>query len=159
MENIVLIGMPGCGKTTIGKQLSERLGRTFVDADEEIVKIAGCSIPEIFKKYGEEQFRQYEAEVLKELGKQSSLIIATGGGCVTRPENYASLHQNGCIVWIKRDISVLPTEGRPLSQQSKLDEMYRNRKPLYQSFADHVVTNDCPLQDTVQNILTKVGYA
>ena len=157
-ENIVLIGMPGCGKSTIGKLLSQKLGRTFVDADVEIEKLAKRSIPEIFSQCGEAQFRQYESAVLKELGKESGLIIATGGGCVTRSENYGLLHQNGRIVWIQRDISALPIDGRPLSQKNKLEEMYSIRKPMYHVFADHIVTNNGNLQDTVQNILTKVGY-
>ena len=158
MENIVLIGMPGCGKTTLGQEIAQKLGRNFIDADAEIERLAGCPIPEIFNQYGESHFRQYETTVLKELGKQSGLIIATGGGCVTRQENYASLHQNGHIVWIQRDLASLPTDGRPLSKQNNLEEMYSIRKPLYRAFADDIVTNNGSLQNTVQNILTKVGY-
>lgn len=158
MENIVLIGMPGCGKTTLGKLIAQKLDKTFVDVDIEIENLAGISIPEIFKKYGEARFRQYETTVLKELGKKSGLIIATGGGCVTRPENYPLLHQNGCILWIQRQTSSLPTDGRPLSDPSKMEEMYRMRKPMYQAFSDCIVNNNGSPQETAQNILTKVGY-
>lgn len=158
MENIVLIGMPGCGKSTIGKIVAKKLNRTFIDADQEIENLAGISIPEIILQLGEDRFRQYETEVLKELGKQSGLVIATGGGCVTRGENYPLLHQNGMIIWIQRNHTLLPVEGRPLSQQGSLEDLYRTRKPMYQAFADHHVTNDGSIHETVQHILNKVGY-
>ena len=158
MENIVFVGMPGCGKSTIGKLIAQQLEKRFVDTDEEIVKLTGMSIPEIFKQFGESQFRQYETTVLKELGKQSGLVIATGGGCVTRAENHASLHQNGNIIWIQRDIAVLPVDGRPLSQQNKLHDLYQIRKPMYEVFSDHVVMNNGELQDTIRSVLSKVGY-
>lgn len=153
MLNIVLIGMPGCGKTTVGKLLAERTGRRFVDSDEEIVRLAGKSIPDIFAQDGEEVFRDWETTVLKELGKQSGLIIATGGGCVTRERNYDLLHQNGEIYWIQRKISNLPTDGRPLSQKSKLEEMYRIREPLYDRFKDWIIGNDRTPEDAVNWIL------
>ena len=153
MENIVLVGMPGCGKSTIGKLVAAKTGKTFVDADAEIVKKAGMSIPEIFAKSGEEGFRKIEAEVLMELGKQSSLVIATGGGCVTRQENYDLLHQNGRIFWIKREISQLPTDGRPLSQANDLNRMYEARKPLYTAFADEEVINDTQPETAAEQIL------
>lgn len=153
MENIVLIGMPGCGKSTVGKLLAQELNREFVDADAEIVNETGMSIPEIFKKYGEDGFRKIETQVLGKLGQKSCLVIATGGGCVTRSENYPLLHQNGTIYWLKRDISSLPTDGRPLSQAGRLEQMYQIRKPLYQQFADFTVTNDVSPQDTVTKIL------
>lgn len=158
MKNIILIGMPGSGKSTIGKLVAQKLGRTFIDADLKIEETVGCSIPTIFAQHGEDVFRKYETDVLKELCKQSGLVIATGGGCVTRPVNYPILHQNSCIVWIKRDIKKLPTDGRPLSQQNKLEEMYYVREPMYQSFADVSVHNDSILDDTVQIVLKEVGY-
>lgn len=141
MENIVLIGMPGSGKSTVGKLLSSQLGKEFADADSAIIEKAGISIPEIFEQRGEEWFRAIESEVLAELGKRSGLVIATGGGCVTREENYPLLHQNGTIFCLDRDISCLPTHGRPLSQRGQLEEMYRIRTPLYHRFADHHI--DC----------------
>ena len=153
MQNIVLIGMPGCGKSTIGKLLAETTGRTFVDADETIISLAGKSIPEIFAQDGEEVFRQWETKALAELGKQSGLIIATGGGCVTRQRNYPLLHQNGVIFWLQRDLELLPTDGRPLSQANKLADMYRVRRPLYEAFADHIIDNNSGSGGTVSRIL------
>ena len=155
MENIVLIGMPGCGKTTVGIALAEKLGRKFVDADAVIVEQAKMSIPEIFAKEGEEGFRSREIKVLSELGKQSGLVIATGGGCVTFSINHSFLHQNGRIFWLKRDISQLPTDGRPLSQKGNLEEMYRIRKPLYESFADVIIENET-VEKTVQQIMEAI---
>lgn len=153
MQNIVLIGMPGCGKSTIGKSLAERTCHGFVDADEKIVELAGKSIPEIFAQDGEEIFRNWETEALAELGKQSGLLIATGGGCVTKERNYPLLHQNGTIVWLKRDIAVLPTEGRPLSQAGHLEQMYLRRRPLYEAFADIAVDNNGTPEETLRQII------
>ncbi len=153
MDNIVLIGMPGCGKTTTATYLAERLGRKMIDLDAAVIALAGCSIPEIFAQQGEEAFRKLETEVLRKYGKESGMIIATGGGSVTRPENYFHLHQNATIFWLTRDISKLPTEGRPLSQAGSLAHMYAARKPLYESFADHTVSNDGEIEDTVNAIL------
>lgn len=154
MENIILIGMPGCGKTTVARLLGQVLGRTVVDADERIVERAGMSIPEIFTQDGEEGFRRLETQVLSDLGMQSGLIIATGGGCVTRQENYPLLHQNGKLFWLRRDLAMLPTDGRPLSQRQSLDAMYARREPLYAAFADHVSDNDGTPEETVASILT-----
>ena len=141
MENVVLIGMPGCGKSTVGKLLAEKTRRKFVDADAEIEKEAAMAIPEIFAREGEEGFRRRETRVLARLGKESGQVIATGGGCVTREENRPLLSQNGRIFWLQRDISLLSKEGRPLSQRTAPEEMYRIREPLYRSFADYSVEN------------------
>jgi shikimate dehydrogenase len=149
MENIVLIGMPGCGKSTVGKLLAEQLGKTFVDADEELVKTYGQDIPAIFAAEGEAGFREKESAILTELGMRSGLIIATGGGCITRSENYAPLHQNGTIFWLQRDLENLPRDGRPLSQITKMEDMYRFRKLLYEAFADHIIGNHTTVEDTV----------
>ena len=153
MKNIVLIGMPGCGKTTIGTLLAEKLGRTLADADEKIIALAGKSIPEIFAQDSEPTFRDWETKALTELGKQSGLVIATGGGCVTQKRNYPLLHQNGYLVWLERDWSKLPTDGRPLSQANDLGKMYAARKPLYEAFADIRVENTGTPEETVQKIL------
>ena len=153
MKNIVLIGMPGCGKTTIGALLAEKLGRTLADADEKIISLAGKSIPEIFAQDGEPTFRDWETKALTELGKQSGLVIATGGGCVTQKRNYPLLHQNGYLVWLERDCRVLPTDGRPLSQANDLGKMYAVRKPLYEAFADIRVENTGTPEETAQQIL------
>lgn len=153
MQNIILIGMPGCGKSTIGIRLAEKLGRKFIDADAEIAKLAGKAIPEIFAEDGEQAFREWETRVLAEHGKQSGLVIATGGGCVTRSHNKPLLHQNGTIIWIQRDISQLPTDGRPLSQAAKLTEMFTVRKPMYEAFADHIIDNNGSPENTIALIL------
>ena len=154
MKNIVLIGMPGCGKSTIASLLAEKLGRKLVDADQEIVKLAGKSIPDIFAQDGEEAFRKLETEVLEQLGRQSQLIIATGGGCVTRGCNYPLLHQNSSIFWLTRDLELLPTDGRPLSQANRLSDMYEVRKPLYQAFADYRIDNNGGPEETIREIIS-----
>ncbi|MCL2602688.1 MAG: AAA family ATPase, partial [Treponema sp.] len=153
MENIVLVGMPGCGKTTVGKLLAENLGKRLVDTDAEIVEAAGCSIPEIFQREGEAGFRALESEVIKKFGKESGLVLATGCGCVTREENYRHLHQNGSIVFIERPLGELAREGRPLSQ-GDLDAMYAKRQPLYRRFAECTVLNGGGIAalDTAQNV-------
>lgn len=153
MQNIVLIGMPGCGKSTIGALLAKRLARELADADEKIIQLASKTIPEIFSQDGEEIFRQWETKALEELGKRSCQIIATGGGCVTKTRNFRLLHQNSQIFWLKRELSVLPTNGRPLSQSNSLVDLYTVRKPLYEAFADHVIDNNGSPEETVAAIL------
>lgn len=150
MENIILIGMPGCGKSTVGRLLAQETGKPFVDADDEIEKAAKKSIPAIFAEDGEEVFRAWETRILAELGKHSGLVIATGGGCVTRAENYPLLHQNGRIFWLQRDLSKLPTDGRPLSVD--LEAMYQARKPLYARFADHIIDNNGTMERTISQM-------
>jgi shikimate dehydrogenase len=152
MTNIVLIGMPGSGKSVVGACLEEITGRTSIDIDAEIVKKAGCSIPEIFKTAGEDGFRVLESEIVREAGKNSGKIIITGGGVVTRPENYAPLHQNGRIYQLDRDLSKLPIEGRPLSQQTAPAELARRRAPLYESFRDFLVDNNGTVRKTAEMI-------
>ena len=154
MQNIILVGMPGCGKTTIGKLMAEKAGKIFVDTDDLIVEKAGCSIPDIFASQGESGFRALETEVLAQVGKASGLVIATGGGCVTRVENYPHLHQNGRIFCIRRNLEKLATDGRPLSQSTKLEEMYRIRKPLYEQFADYMIDNNGAPECAANKILS-----
>ncbi|MGM9588762.1 MAG: shikimate kinase [Faecousia sp.] len=156
MQNIVLIGMPGCGKSTIGELLADASGKEFVDVDAEILRLAGKSIPEIFAEDGEDVFRQWETQVLDALGKQSGLVIATGGGCVTKQRNYPLLHQNGTIVWLQRALDALPTDGRPLSQSTRMQEMYRIRKPFYEAFADFELDNNGDPENTVSHILSRL---
>lgn len=157
MQNVILIGMPGSGKTAVGTGAAARLGRTFLDADAVLEQKAGMPIPEIFRLEGEEVFRQRETAVLAELGKQSGLVIATGGGCVTRPENYPLLHQNGTIFCLTRDLSRLPISGRPVSQALGAEEIYRRRKSLYEGFADVMIDNDRTVEDAVRQILEVLG--
>lgn len=136
LQNIVLIGMPGCGKSTIAREITECTDRALFDADDEIEKTAGMSPAQIIKEKGEDEFRRIESSVLLELGKKSGAVIATGGGAVVRAENYDYLHQNGIIVWLRRDLSLLPSNGRPLSQQKGLERLFEERAPLYEKFAD-----------------------
>ncbi len=153
MENIVLIGMPGSGKSAVGKRLAPIIGRPFIDADDVLVQNAGMTIPEIFAAEGEEGFRRRETETLAELGKCSGIILATGGGCITRPENYPLLHQNGRIFWIQRDLNNLPTDGRPISQKNDLSELYERRKDLYAAFADHIIVSDEDFAHSMDKIM------
>lgn len=152
-ENIILIGMPGCGKTTVGASLAKILSRPLKDADAELEQAVGRKITEILPTDGEASFRSLESETLLDLGKQSGLVIATGGGCVTIPNNYEKLHRNGTIVWLKRDLDLLPTDGRPLSQTGHLQEMYQKRAPLYARFADFSVENSGDPQETAEEII------
>ncbi len=132
-QNIVLIGMPSSGKTTLGKMLANEMGREFIDTDIEIVKKSGMSIPEIFKKYGEEYFRNLESDVINELSLKQSLIIATGGGAVLRRENIDALRQNGKIIFIDRPLDMLiTTDDRPLSSNREaLEKRYDERYSIY----------------------------
>jgi len=152
MENLILIGMPGSGKTTIGRLLAERLNRPFIDIDQKIEKAAGCTIPEIFQGEGEASFRRRETQVLAQWGKESGLVIATGGGVVTREENYPHLHQNGTILLLERDLTKLERSGRPLSQ-GDLQTLYEYRLPQYQRFADCTVQNEGEPEEVVNRIL------
>ena len=153
MENIILIGMPGCGKSTLGPMLSKATGKEFVDADAILAEKAGMTIPQIFALEGEAGFRARETAVLAELSKRSGIVLATGGGCVTREENHQLLRQNGTLFCLERALSLLPTQGRPLSQQEGLEALYRRRKPLYARFADHMIDNNGSAEDTLQQIL------
>ena len=153
MQNLILIGMPGSGKTTVAGVLAEKLNRPYVEADAELERQAGMSIPQIFAGEGEEGFRRRETALLRELGKRSGLILSTGGGCVTREENYPLLHQNGILVLLTRDVEKLAREGRPLSLNSDLREMEAKRAPMYARFADVTVSNDGTPEDTAQEIL------
>ena len=152
LTSIVLIGMPGCGKTTVGRTLAGKLGRTFVDLDEEIVRRAGMSIPEIFAREGEAGFRERESALVREFGERTGLVVSTGGGVVTRRENYIPLKQNGLLLHLRRDPAALPTDGRPLSQATAPEELWRRRAPLYAAFADGEIDNNGTLAGTLEQI-------
>lgn len=152
LTNIVLVGMPGCGKTTIGTALAEHYGRKLVDMDALIVKKAGKTIPEIFSEQGETGFRKIEADVAEEVGKEKELVISTGGGVIVTPENHDALRQNATVVFINRDIDVLPTDGRPLSQKNNLHEMYKKRLPLYRSICHHEVDGNGTVEEVAERI-------
>jgi shikimate dehydrogenase len=134
--NIALIGMPGCGKTTTAQYLSELTGRPMVDTDLLIADMAGMSIPEIFEKHGQEHFRRLETEALRKVSKESGIIIATGGGAVTVPENQNLIRQNSICVFLDCDIKRLNVEGRPLSKAVGIETLYAQRMPLYRAWAD-----------------------
>ena len=151
--NIVLIGMPSGGKSTIGALLAERLGRTFVDVDQHIPEAAGKPIPDIFAQDGEEAFRAIETQVTGDICKKSSQVIACGGGVVTRARNYDLLHQNGVIVLLKRPLDMLETDGRPMSQQKGVARLARERGHIYDAWADVAITNDATAEEAVQRIL------
>ena len=157
MENIILIGMPGCGKSTLGQILAQRLNMPFLDADAELVKDAGQTIPDIFSGRGEDHFRMLETQTLAKLCMGSGSVIATGGGCVTREENYRHLHQNGRILWITRDLKHLAADGRPLSQSYSAEQLWQTREPLYRRFADFVVDNNAAAEAAVSKILELLG--
>ena len=154
-KNLILIGMPGCGKSTVGQALARRLGRPLVDLDEEIVREAGTSIPEIFACQGEEVFRNIEHRLLLKAAQQSGAVIATGGGIVTRKENMDPMRQNSVVIFLRRELDLLPREGRPLSQRDGLEKLYRQRLPLYKKVADIAVDN-VVVEETASEIIRRV---
>lgn len=156
-QNIVLIGMPGCGKSSIGKLLSQILNKEFIDIDQEIVNRENRSIPEIFATYGEEYFRKVESEVLETVCKESGKIIATGGGVVTKEQNHFPLKCNGKVFYINRDVKMLSGEGRPLSKDlNAIMKLYEQRKDLYNKLADFVIDNNGDVEQAVQGVIEKL---
>ena len=154
--NIVLIGMPSAGKTTIGKMLEEKLGKEFFDLDDMIIAKAGKSIPEIFQESGEAGFRAIETEVAIEASKMNNKIIATGGGVVKHKVNMDFLRLNGITIFIDRDIDKLMSSdpNRPLSSSKQaLQQMYKERYPLYQKYAAYIAVNNANIEETVDDIV------
>ena len=152
--NIVLIGMPGSGKSTVGRALADVLGREFIDTDKEIEKRENCDIPTIFRERGEEYFRKVESEVLKDVGKLTGKVIATGGGIVKNTDNYFPLKCNGKIFWLNRDIEALATDNRPLSKDIQtVKKLYEERKDKYMAFSDFIIDNNCTVQSAVKGVL------
>lgn len=141
--NLVLVGMPGCGKSTLGAILAKAMNRTLIDCDAEIVKRAGMPIPEIFERFGEAHFRGLESQVIQDVCSGSGAIIATGGGAILRKENVEAMRQNGRICFIRRDIDLLPRNGRPLSSASEdaVAKLWQQRKDKYHAAADFIADN------------------
>ena len=154
--NIVLIGMPSAGKTTIGKMLQDKLGKTFVDLDDMIIEKAGKTIPEIFQESGETGFRAIETEVAIEASKMNNMIIATGGGAIKHKVNMDFLRLNGITIYIDRDVDKLISSdpNRPLSSSKQaLQQMHKERQPLYQKYAAYVADNNTDIEKTVDDIV------
>ena len=141
--DICLIGMPGCGKSTIARELSRLCAKELLDTDSVIEQEAGRTIPEIFETFGEEHFRVLETEACRACGKETGKVIATGGGVVLRPENMLALKQNGVIVFLERELSELSMDGRPLSKsREELSRIYEARIDKYRAYADIVIENE-----------------
>ena len=157
MRNVVLIGMPGCGKSAIGRNLARMLGKQFLDLDRMIEEEARKPIPRIFAEEGEDAFRALESRIVREAGARTGCVLSTGGGVVTRPENYGPLHQNGVIIHIVRSLEKLPTAGRPVSQSTDLHTLWKRREPLYRSFADLTADNNGSIEEAVRSILEEVN--
>ena len=153
-ENIVLIGMPGSGKSAVGKILAEKTGKPLADTDQLIVEKAGKTIPDIFREDGEPAFRDLESEVIRELSMEGGRVISTGGGAVLRPENVSVLRQNGRLFWLNRDPeSLVPTEDRPLADtQDKMRQLYIEREPVYRAAADEIIPVTGTPEDTADAI-------
>lgn len=154
--NIVLIGMSGCGKSTIGQAVAEKLRKTFIDTDAEIVKKIGMPISDYFAKYGEAAFRNIEKTVVQEVSAQNNMVIATGGGVVLNTENITALQQNGYTIWLRRNVDLLESgNGRPLTPTAQATtELYQKRLPLYTASAQAIAENNGNLSDGVQSVIS-----
>ena len=152
--NLVLIGMPGCGKSSLGEAVARAMGRPFVDCDAEIAARAGMPIPEIFARFGEARFRAMETEVLRDACRESGRVIATGGGSILRAENVRAMRQNGRVCFIRRAIEALPRDGRPLSSASTdaVRKLWAERRERYIAAGDFAVDNNSTLSDAAARI-------
>ena len=155
MGNVVLIGMPGCGKTTVAHELGRITGRKVLDTDSMITDWFDLTPQQFILQKGEPAFRKAEHEVVAEAGKVSGAIIATGGGAVTIADNYEPLHQNGTIIWLQRSLDELSIQSRPLSVGKTPQVLYAEREPLYRAFADYTLDMDC--SDAIGQLLRILG--
>lgn len=154
LTNLVLIGMPGSGKTTLAAACAESMGREVVEIDDIIIQKAGMSVPDIFAKHGEAYFRALESETVAEVGKRTGLVISTGGGAVLKEENVAAMRQNGLVVRLDRPLELLSTDGRPLSKGIEaLRKMKEQRAPIYKRSSDFTVENNRDIQQAKARIL------
>ena len=140
-RSIALIGMPGCGKTSVGRALAEITGRRLIDTDERIQQEIGMPIPEYFARFGEPAFRKIESRILAEAAKESRAVIATGGGIVTVPENRRALLRNCQVVYLRRNLDQLPDFDRPVTQKTGVEALFAQRRALYEGWADDIVDN------------------
>ena len=153
--NIVLMGMPGSGKSTVGFALAKKLNMPFIDTDEVIIEREGMHTSKIIEQKGEPYFRDRETEVVNEVSKLQGYIIATGGGVVTRDENMRALKQNGLIIFLDRNIKNLSKDGRPLSQgEDALQKLYKERIDLYTKYADETADSNVPVEEVADNIIS-----
>ena len=158
MANIVLIGMPGAGKTTIGKKLSQALGRPVIDADDVVVQQTGRTIKDLFQE-GEDVFRTAETEAIRTLAAKDGIIISCGGGVVKRPENIGYLQENGKIFFLNRDLAAIAGSvdkvSRPLlnSAEDRLTQLYKERMPLYLKYCDYAIPVDEDFDKTTKDIV------
>lgn len=154
-ENIILIGMPSSGKTTIGNKLASITNRKFYDVDEEIIKRINMDIASYFSLYGEKSFRDIESEVIKDISKSNNLVIATGGGSILRRENVNFLKQNGKLVFLDRSLNnLITTSSRPLSSnQEDLEKRYNERYPIYCKICDKKVDGNLSIEEIINEII------
>lgn len=157
VENIILIGMPGCGKSSIGERLAEITGKSFADSDIKIIEQTGRSAEDIICSEGEEYFRRIETSIAGTEGAHTGRVIATGGGVVTRGENLDLLRQNGRIVYIKRSLEELSADGRPISAANRIEDLFSKRKAAYESWSDFEVEN-AGIEETAAKIAQLLGY-
>mgnify|MGYP004702239517 CR=1 FL=1 len=154
--NISLVGMPGAGKTTVGRILAEKLGMKFCDTDEEIEKIAGESPEKIIEKYGEERFREIETEVAESVSSLRGVVIATGGGTILREKNVEKLRSCGVVIWLGRDLNLLAQNNRPLSKNTPISRLFKQREEHYVAASDKKIENDEAAEKTAEKIITEI---
>lgn len=154
--NISLVGMPGAGKTTVGRILAEKLGMGFCDTDEEIEKIAGESPEKIIEKYGEERFREIETEVAESVSSLRGVVIATGGGTILCEKNVEKLRSCGVVIWLGRDLNLLAKNNRPLSKSMPISRLFEQRKGYYVAASDKKIENDEAAEKTAKKIITEI---